>query len=183
MEFYYSPDVVSTQPYGLIDAHPVCGGLTSDGGYLMAGKAMESDIDESKTRSFAVRLTSTGAIKWVWASQPNQKDDAANAVLQLPNGGDVIVVGFRSVDGTFQRSITKIAFSNGTEIFTASWPATNAAHHGAWENAELTKNGTAVILAGLTNATEKSGWQFKSCTNRPGIERICCVHPPHPPVH
>lgn len=182
VEFYYSPDVVNTQSYGLFDAHPVCGGLTSDGGYLMAGKAMESDIDGSKTRSFAVRLKSTGAIAWVWKSPKNGKDDAANAVLQLPNDGDVIVVGFRSVEGKFQRSITKIAFSDGTEIFTASWPATNAAHHGAWENAELTKDGAAVILAGLTNAADNNGWQFKSCTNRPGIERTCCVHPPHP-VH
>ena len=182
MEFYHSPDVVSVETYGLTDAHPVCGGLTSDGGYLMAGKAMESENDGSNTRSFAVRLNQSGAIAWVWASPPNGKDDAANAVLQLPNGGDVIVVGFRSVAGIFQRSITKIAFSDGTEIFTASWPATNAAHHGAWENAELTKDGTAVILAGLTNAAYNSNWQFKSCTNRPGIERICCVHPPHP-VH
>ena len=179
MQFYHSPDVVSVETYGLTDAHPVCGGLTSDGGYLMAGKAMESENDWSNTRSFAVRLMQSGAIAWVWASPPNGTDDAANAVLQLPNDGDVIVVGFRSVAGIFQRSITKIAFSDGTEIFTASWPATNAARHGAWENAELTKDGTAVILAGLTNAADNSNWQFKSCTNRPGIERICCVHPPH----
>ena len=64
-----------------------------------------------------------------------------------------------------QRSITKLAFADGTETFTATWPATNAAHHGAWENAELTKDGTAVILAGLTNGPfgNDGYFNFKSC--------------------
>ena len=164
VEFYKSPDVVSTGTYGLTDAHPVCGGLTSDGGYLMAGKALEAG-GGGITRSYAVKLSSAGAIVWVWKSTgaADGQKDVANAVLQLPNGGDVLVIGFRGVAGVFQRSITKLAISNGAEAFTATWPATNAAHHGAWENAELTKDGTAVILAGLTNAADGSSWQFKSC--------------------
>ena len=104
-------------------------------------------------------------------------------MLQLPNGGDVLVIGFRGVAGVFQRSITKLAISNGAEAFTATWPATNAAHHGAWENAELTKDGTAVILAGLTNAADGSSWQFKSCMHTSEIERQSCLRPPQPPCN
>ena len=164
VEFYKSPDVVSGNTYGLTDAHPVCGNLASDGGYLMAGKALEAG---GVLQSFAVRLSSAGAIVWVWKSAGAAvgQNDVANAVLQLANGGDVIVVGYRAVAGVAQRSITKLSFADGTEAFSVAWPATNAAHHGAWENAELTKDGTAVMLGGMTNGPYGNDgyFNFKSC--------------------
>ena len=40
---------------------------------------------------------------------PTPTQDAANACTELPNGGDVLVVGYRVVGGVAKRSITKLS--------------------------------------------------------------------------
>ena len=151
--FYESPSVAG---YGLFDVHPVHGTATSDGGYVMVGKAVEADGSTIR-RAFAVKLNATGSILWVWGSTAAGVDDVANAVVQLPRGSDgsgddLLVVGYRTFGGVGQRAITKLSLASGSELWTALWPASNPSRHGAWEMAELTRDGTAVLLAGLTDS-------------------------------
>ena len=159
VEFYSSPALAS---YNIFDVHPVHGCATSDGSYVMAGKALESE-DGSFKKAFAVKLSSAGAVQWVWGSTASGVDDAANAVLQLPSGGDIIVAGYRSTGGKNQRSLTKLALSDGTEKWTATWAGTGG--HGAWEMIDTTKDGSSVLLAGLQSAESNEEFNFKSYGN------------------
>ena len=51
------------------ESHQTIGDMckTSDGSYVMTGKALESDGGSVK-KAFAVKLTSTGTVSWVWGS-------------------------------------------------------------------------------------------------------------------
>ena len=91
VSFYSSPEVVGT--HNLHDAHPVHGAATSDQGYVFVGKAVEAD-GSSVLVAFAIKLSSTGSVSWVWRSSATGVNDVANAVVQLPSGGDLIVVGY-----------------------------------------------------------------------------------------
>ena len=117
VEFYVSPDIGA---YGLVDPHPVHGTLLLDGGYVMAGKALECEAAGATRRAFAVKLNATGSIMWVWSSTTASSSDAANAVLQLPNGGELIVVGYRTLGGVPQRTITQLSLGSGVEAWTAA---------------------------------------------------------------
>lgn len=161
-QFYVSPDVSS---YGIFDVHPVHGCKTSDGSYVMTGKALEGE-SSSVMKAFAVKLTSTGTVAWVWGSNADGVNDAANAVLQLPNGGDLIVAGYRAVGGKNQRSLTKLSFASGSEEWTATWPD-SAGAHGAWEMIQLTTDGASVLLAGLIAKPDNEEFNFKSYGNVP----------------
>ena len=166
VEWYKQPNVVGA--HGLTDAHAVHGCLLADGGYMMAGRFLEGPGSPIFS-SFAINLDANGTVRWVWKSGgvANGVSDGANAVLQLPGGGDVIVVGYRDIGGTFQPSITKLRVSDGLESYTACWPSSpNYNLHGAWEMVDLTKDGRAILLAGLTNSPRRDVWQFKSCTSR-----------------
>ena len=101
----------------------------------------------------------------MWGSAAAGANDAANAVLQLPGGGDLVVAGYRAVGGVNQRSLTKLALSSGVEIWTATWPSASQQMHGAWEMAQLTTDGTAVLLAGLHDSDDKDEFNFKSYGN------------------
>lgn len=157
--FYESPNV---QSYGIFDVHPVHGCVTSDGGYMLAGKALESEDGGSK-KAFAIKLTSTGTVSWGWGSTAAGVDDAANAVMQLPNGGDIIVAGYRSTGGKNQRSLTKLKLADGVEVWTATWEGSGG--HGAWEMIDITTDKTAVLLAGLQAAASNEEFNFKSYGN------------------
>ena len=138
---------------------------TSDGSYVMTGKALESDGGSVK-KAFAVKLSTSGSVQWVWGSTAAGLQDAGNAVMQLPSAGDLIVVGYREVSGVFARSITRLALSNGAEAWTAVWASSpNMDRHGAWEMAQLTTNGQSVLLAGLHEGTDNAEFNFKSYGN------------------
>jgi len=160
-EFYVSPDV--SDAYNIFDVHPVHGCITSDGGYVMTGKALESDGGTLK-KAFAIKLSATGTVLWAWGSTATGVNDAANAVMQLPSGGDLIVAGYRDVGGKNQRSLTKLSLATGSEVWTATWADTTN-DHGAWEMIQLTSDGNAVLLAGLTSSSDNTEFNFKSYGN------------------
>lgn len=150
----------SLEEYGAFDAHAVHGSVLSDGSYVITGKALASEGSSTK-KAFAAKLTSGGEISWVWSSSSTS---AANAVLQLPGGGDLLVFGWRSVGGTYKRSISKITLAEGSETWTATWDSANGGH-GAWEMGEITKDGKSILLAGLHNAGSNEEFNFKSYGN------------------
>ena len=163
VDFYVGPDVAS---YGLFDVHPVHGAyIPSDGSYVMCGKAVEADGSSVK-RAFAVKLSSTGTVQWVWGSNIANQHDAANAIMQLPNNGDLIVVGYIYMNGVFVRSLTKLSLTTGQEVWTAPWASSpNQGRMGAWEMAQLTADNAHVLLAGLHEGTEGNEFNFKSYGN------------------
>ena len=159
--FYVS---YSLDSVGLYDVHPVHGAATSDGSYVMAGKALEGDGSSFK-RMFCVKLSSTGTPIWTWGHTIDSQQDAANAVLQLPNGGDIIVVGYQtdtSDSNTLKRSITKLGLSDGSHKWSAMWSSTTSGRVSAWEMAELTKDNNYVLLAGFHEKNGPSEMMFKS---------------------
>ena len=170
VEFYVAPDIAA---YGLVDPHPVHGVLLSDGGYVMAGKALESETAGAARRAFAVKLNATGSIMWVWSSTTAGSSAVANAVLQLPDGGgELIVVGYRTLGGVAQRTITQLSLGSGVEAWTAAWPSSNPSLHGAWEMADLSADASMVLLAGLTDSLDSSHFAFKSYGNVGGGSAI-----------
>lgn len=151
----------SLESYNAFDAHAVHGASLADGGVVMAGKALKAEGSETKM-AFCVKITG-GEISWVWKS--TETPSAANAVLQLPGGGDLLVVGYRSVGGVFKRSITKLSAATGAETWTATFDSDTASKHGAWEMAEVTTDGANILLAGLQEAASNEEFNFKSYGN------------------
>lgn len=118
------------------------------------------------TDAFAVRMDSTETVLWVWTSGYANKSDVANAVLQLPDSRDLIISGYRSVGGVYQRSLTKIGLATGTEIWTATWASdSDSSHHSAWEMIDYTADNNSVLLAGVTAAASNTEFNFKSYGN------------------
>ena len=154
-------EAASLEDSGYYDVHPVHGAVLSDGSYVMAGKSLETDGGSAK-RMFCVKLTSAGTLSWAWGTNTGNGDDAANAVMQLPSGGDILVVGYQTVSSKFQRSITKLGLSDGVEAWTATWPSTDATKNGAWEMISLTTDGSAVLLAGNSEGSDQTEFNFKS---------------------
>ena len=88
----------STEQMGTVDdLHPVHGVQTTDGSYVIVGKAMESETSELM-EAFAVCLNARGALKWAWRSGL-RGSDAANAVAQV-SPTEVVVVGWRTAQGS-----------------------------------------------------------------------------------
>ena len=143
----------------------------------MAGKSLEADGARAKRRAFAIKLSSIGQLLWVWGSGAAGVHDAANAVMQLPAGGDLIVAGYRIVSGIAQRSLTKLSLPTGNEIWTTTWPSAIANKHSAWEMVELTKDGAAVLLAGLQNRDYLGEFDFKSYGNVVGAHALVAKVP------
>ena len=178
VDFYVGPDVGQ---YGLFDVHPVHGALLADGSYVMAGKAVEADGSSVK-RMFCIKLSSVGAVDWVWGLPVDGKNDAANAVLQLPGSGDIIVVGYQTgQSNAHQRSITKLRVSDGTEVWSALWPSTDSATpNGAWEMISLMADNSAVLLAGLRNGADQTEFNFKSYGESHLTTESRCANKGHP---
>lgn len=72
------------------DAHAVHGVQLADGGFVLTGKAVESD-GSSVHEAFAVKLDAAGSLVWGWKSGVSGQD-AANAAAQLPNG-EILIAG------------------------------------------------------------------------------------------
>lgn len=145
------------------DAHPVHGLEASDGGLVYLGKAVNK---RGKSEAFVVKMSATGSCLWFWHSGLNNKEDAALQAVQLPGGGDLLVVGFRDVGGVYRRSITKLELATGREVWTATDWGDTSGSHGAFETVEL--DGDALLLAGLRRNPSKAEFYFKSYGNAPG---------------
>ena len=86
-----------------------------------------------------------------------------NAAAQLPAGGDVVVVGYRTVNRVAHRSITKLDLATGAERWTATFDD-RAGSHGAFEMVDLTADGH-LLLGGLRNKRNTNEMTFKSYGN------------------
>jgi hypothetical protein len=132
----------------VIDPHPVEGIQTSDGHFVLAGKGLEADYTHE---AFAVKIDgTTGAQLWLWpppqyaagcsadcdpVSYANGgKWDNAASLAQLPNGGDVLIAGYREVGtyvapdiegvsttyGVTHATVTRLNLATGVEVWTAT---------------------------------------------------------------
>ena len=151
----------------LEDSHPVYGFEASDGSLIFCGKGLESELN-TNPEGFVVKFSASGDYVWGWRSNVANAKDAANACLQLPNGGDVIVVGFRSVGAVLKRSITKLSLATGAEAWTATDFGDSAANHGAWEGIELTAAGDFAYACGYTGKPDTDEMSFRSYGNSYG---------------
>ena len=120
----------SARQIGIEDAHAVVAIESSDGGYVLAGKGMEcgdlcsGNQKRRKVEACAVKLSSTGEYVWGWRSNVENPDDVANGVVQLPDGGDVVVAGYRTVDGAASHCLSKLEVFTGAEAWAFSTLAT-----------------------------------------------------------
>ena len=96
---------------------------------------------------------------------PTPTQDAANACTELPNGGDVLVVGYRVVGGVAKRSITKLSLETGAEAWTATDFGDSAGSHGAWEGIGLTAAGDFAVLGGFYEKASTDEMAFRSYGN------------------
>ena len=150
------------------DPHPVHGFESWDDGFIFSGKGLDAG---KKFEAFTVKLSKTGDCIWGWTSNQTGLQDAANAAVQLPNGGDILTVGFREVGGVYMRSITKMDVNTGAEIWTATAFGDAIGSYGAFENAEISADGTSLVLAGLRAKPDKE-YFFKSYGNAPAGRAI-----------
>ena len=160
----------------VLDAHAVHMTETSDGSFVLVGKGVEAE-GSSVMEAFAAKLSSTGSVQWVWKSNVAGQSDMANAVLQLPSGGDLLVVGTRAIAGEYRRCITKLALSTGTEVWSSTDFGDTAGTHGAWEQLSLTTDQQSVLLGGLRADTDLSEFHFKSYGNAEGGRGVVSQFP------
>ena len=153
----------STEQMGTVDdLHPVHGVQTTDGSYVIVGKALESEFAEN-TEAFAMCLDAQGALKWGWRSGL-AGSDAANAVAQV-SSTEVVVVGWRTAQGSTtygQRTMWKLRISDGTQVWSAS-SLGDTSTTGAYEMIDVT--GDAAYVAGFYGKNDLTEMSFKSYGN------------------
>jgi hypothetical protein len=157
----------SMHQISLEDAHPVYGFEASDGGFIYCGKGVESE-SSTDSEGFAAKFNTHGQYVWGWRSNVIGMD-AINACAQLPNGGDVLLVGYSKVSSVLKRSITKLSLSTGAEVWTATDFGDSTGAHGAWEGISLTTDGAFAVLGGYTNKPDTSEMSFRSYGNSGGL--------------
>jgi len=148
------------------DPHAVHGSETSDGGYVVCGKATESESGGATSNAFVVKLNANGSYGWGWQSNLGGKLDACNAVVELPNGGGILAVGYQQ-DGSnnAKRALKFLNPANGNLEGTVLFGSSNGNKpHGAWEMAQVTEDGY-LLLGGLTNSNDVTEFWFKSYGN------------------
>ena len=145
VEYYHVFDTSATL---VDDAHAVAGAPTSDGGYVVVGKGLESD-GSSVSEAFALKFTSAGSLQWSYKSS-HSGDDAFNAVIQLPSGGDLIAIGYRSESGVYRRMVTQLGLTSGTAGWVGTAFGDSAGAHGGYENVELSVDGSTLYAGGFT---------------------------------
>ena len=98
-----------------------------------------------------------------------------NAVVQLPNGGDILVAGWKKEGNIGKRYLVRL----NPITQTVQWEATNFGDNsdtsnGAWEMIDISADGMSIILSGvreipaLTNGDGESTMAFKSYGNVEG---------------
>jgi len=155
-----------SEDLGVFDAHPVYGFEASDGGLVVCGKSLESE--GGKQEGFAFKFSATGRFKFAWTSGVAGKQDSVIACLQLPDGGDIILVGHREVGSVSYRSITKVTLATLAEVWTATDFGDKPNKHGAWESIALTPDGQHVLIGGLYKRDTNGDFDFRSYGNTGG---------------
>ena len=79
-------------------------------------------------------ITSTGSNSWMWTQ--STREGAMNAVVQLPNGGDLLVVGWQNEGNIGKRYLARVNPLGVDDASKVVWEATNFGDsqnsHGAW---------------------------------------------------
>jgi len=110
------------------------------------------------------------------------REGAMNAVVQLPNGGDLLVVGWQNEGGPpggiGKRYLARVNPLGVDDASKVVWEATNFGDsrnsHGAWEMIDISSDGQSIILSGvrnipsLKNGDGESAMSFKSYGNVEG---------------
>jgi hypothetical protein len=151
-------EAIDSETIGLVDAVSGYGVATSDGGFVVVGGGYESEAFLHNS-AFAMKLSSTGSKVWSWSSSNIDAPDTSIGCTQLPDGGDILVVGYRSVGDVVKRSLTKLSLTTGSQIWLSTDFGDTAGSHGGWETISATADGSAVLL---------SGWQGKPDTTEIG---------------
>ena len=155
----------SLSPDGLLaDAAAGYGVATSDGGFVACGAGNENE-DSTNAESFAVKVSSTGSKLWAWKSGHAGASDAAIGCTQLPNGGDILVVGRYDIGGVIKRSVTKLSLTTGLPVWLATDFGDAAGSFGAWETVDITADGSAVLLSGWKGKPDSVELGYRSGGN------------------
>ena len=174
----------------LEDPHAVIMAAGKGGVTYIAGKTMECGDHcappqrvASSSDAFAMKMDDTGLPVWGWKSNLAKKD-AANGIAVLPSG-DVLVGGYRYVNGIGVRSVTKLSGDSGKEDWTMTSFGDGVGQYAGAMDAEskqmfgmhgaielITIEGDDVIISGYTRSGGLKGHagdlQFKSYGNSGG---------------
>jgi hypothetical protein len=174
----------------LEDPHAVVMAAGKHGVTYIAGKTMECGDHcappqrvASSSDAFAMKMDASGLPVWGWKSNLAKKD-AANGIAVLPSG-DVLVGGYRYVNGIGVRSVTKLSGDSGTEDWTMTSFGDGIGQYAGAMDAEskqmfgmhgaielITIEGDDVIISGYTRSGGLKGHagdlQFKSYGNSGG---------------
>ena len=144
------------------DPHPVHGtqivGGTLDGGFAFVGKALrcEACLD---TDGFLAVANSSGKLHWMWATG-NIGNEYFNAVVQLPNGGDLLIAGAQVLDGVIKRTLTRVNPTAANVASRVKWTASDfgdvSASQGGWEMIDLSADASSIILSGFNRISKVS---------------------------
>ena len=162
---YYG--LVSSETATVVDAHPVHGCKTSDGGYVAVGKGVEKE-GSAATEAFAVKVDSKGKFLWAWKSGLAGKD-GANAVAEV-SSVDIAVVGYSTRANVTYRTIWKINAATGKLVWTATGFGDSAGSYGAYEMIEV--DTTSAYVSGIFKLNQNDELSFKSYGNTEGGQAI-----------
>ena len=155
---YTVPDVE-----GLEDPHPVHGIEMLNGDFALVGKALRCETCRDVEGFLVIVDGDTGSTSWQYSHGIDGKD-AINAVAQLPDG-DLLLVGFQTLDGIAKRSLVRVRPSERRVLWTSTDFGDTRGSHGAWEMVDVT--GDSVLLAGVSGRRSTDEMWFKSYGNVP----------------
>ena len=159
----------------LSDVAATYGVATADGGFVICGAGGEGE--GGKAESFALKASSIGLPVWRWTSGHKDLNDAAISCTQLPNGGDILVVGRYEIGGITKRSVTKLSQATGAMNWTTTDFGDSAGSFGAWETVDITSDGSAVLLSGWKHKTDTSPMGYRSGGNTFGGQAVVMKFP------
>jgi len=155
------------------DPHPVHGIQTPDGGYLVAGKSMDSGGTQEgfalkvgpPAPQGTVMLGEEGGPNYQWSFNFGSKGviDAANAVASTADAA--FILGYKTVaDKSVDCYLSKHDLTTGKQIWETHFPDPTKGKDGAFEIGEITKDG-GLITGGVVNADTGALEGFKSYGN------------------
>ena len=143
---------------GLNDGNVVHGIEAADGSFILVGRGVNG--------AHAVRFDWQGNHVWTWNSGVVR--EASNQVMQLPNGGDILIAGLTILGGVYYRSVTRLALVTGSVVYNATGFGDSPGSHGAWETMDFTYDKTGVLLGGFRGKPNTNEFEFKSGGNTAG---------------
>eukprot|EP00966_Prymnesium_polylepis_P125851 2910115-Prymnesium_polylepis.1 len=132
------------------EAHMVYAVSTSDGGVVMCGKGAETGTIYHE--AIVAKVTSSGTASWAWQSNALGEHEVCSGLAQLPNGGDILVAGYRTVSGIATGFLTKLSLATGAESWTshALLPAASTGAYSALESVSVDPT-LGVLVLGISN--------------------------------